>query len=307
MYINKKAFIIVTAIILLCMSGIGVYAATSQPATKTQVLQACVKKDGTMRLLLPAATKTASSSDKKSKEATTPSCSKTEQLISWNVGGPKGDTGATGATGTQGTKGDTGAAGAKGAEGDRGATGATGTKGDTGATGAAGAKGDTGAVGPAGPQGAQGDTGAVGPAGPQGAQGDTGAVGPAGPQGPQGDTGAVGPAGPQGAQGDTGAVGPTGPQGPQGEPGPGVKTFNGVITDSGSVLAGTGVLASKQPDDSIIVTFPASLLGSGFYYIPYVTPGATVNGWTFSGGDLTIYVTPTGGYSAFGVTAMQVK
>ncbi|EFM08618.1 Collagen triple helix repeat protein [Paenibacillus curdlanolyticus YK9] len=304
MYVNKKAFIIIAAVIILCLSGIGVYAATSQPVTTTQVLQACVKKDGSMRLLLPTATKASSSADSKKQEPAKPSCAKTEQLISWNVVGPKGDAGAAGATGAKGTKGDTGAVGA---------TGATGAKGDTGAagaTGATGTKGDTGAAGPQGPQGIQGETGPVGP------QGQPGMIGPIGPQGQQGipgqpgaigPVGPAGPAGPDGAPGATGPAGPQGPQGIQGEPGPGVTTFTGVIKEDGTVLAGTGVTAAKQPDDSITVTFPASLLGSGFYYIPYVTPGATVNGWSFTGGALTIYVTPTNGYSAFGVTAMQVK
>jgi hypothetical protein len=50
-------------------------------------------------------------------------CEKNEQLITWNVVGPKGDKGDTGATGLQG---------AQGPIGDTGATGATGLKGSKG-------------------------------------------------------------------------------------------------------------------------------------------------------------------------------
>ena len=87
------------------------------------------------------------------------------------IGGPQGDTGATGAVGATGSTGATGAVGATGATGDVGVTGATGAVGATGATGAAGVTGATGETGAAGATGATGETGAAGATGATGAAG----------------------------------------------------------------------------------------------------------------------------------------
>jgi len=86
-------------------------------------IEACVKKNGVIKLLL------------------TTSCKKNETPLSWNIEGPKGDTGP---------------------------------QGDSGPVGPQGPMGD---VGPIGPEGPQGD---VGPMGPQGPKGDIGEQGPPG-------------------------------------------------------------------------------------------------------------------------------
>jgi hypothetical protein len=139
MYISKKAIIVLSIILALGLSGIGVYAASSSQAS-TQVIQACVKGNGQLQLLNDGE-----------------SCGKNEKLVTWNVVGPKGDKGDKGDPGVQGPKGDTGATGPQGPKGDTGAAGAAGA---TGATGPQGLKGDTGAAG------AVGATGPQGPAGP---------------------------------------------------------------------------------------------------------------------------------------------
>jgi hypothetical protein len=108
----------------------------------------------------------------------TPSCSKGQEVVSWNASGLAGPTGA------------------RGVNGEAGATGATGSTGETGATGVHGEDGATGATGPTGATGMNGQNGATGP---------TGATGPSG--------GATGAAGPTGA---TGATGPTGTNGVSG-------------------------------------------------------------------------------------------
>lgn len=69
------------------------------------------------------------------------------QIITTNIQGEKGDTGATGLQGIQGVKGDTGETGATGLQGIQGIKGDTG---ETGLQGIQGVKGDTGATGPAG-------------------------------------------------------------------------------------------------------------------------------------------------------------
>ncbi|MFC4776010.1 tail fiber protein [Paenibacillus sp. GCM10023252] len=245
MYISKKTIGILTALVVLLFSGIGVYAATSS-SKPTSTIQACVKDNGTLRLVSSATV-----------------CYKSEKRVSWNVVGPKGDpgiagpqglTGATGKTGAQGpkgTKGDTGAVGATGATGPQGAigpAGPAGAAGPQGPRGDAGTAGVTGPQGPAGLQGPQGDIGPDGGAGPQGPKGDTGATGALGPQGPQGDIGPAGAAGPQGPKGDTGLTGatglqgPAGPQGLQGVPGiPGLTFGNSNISNGQGGGNGSGV------------------------------------------------------------------
>ena len=92
-------------------------------------------------------------------------CDKKEILLTWNVQGPKGDTGP---------------------QGPAGAPGPVGPQGLTGGTGPVGPQGLTGGTGPVGPQGLTGGTGPVGP------QGLTGGTGPTGPQGLQGNQGPAG-------------------------------------------------------------------------------------------------------------------
>jgi hypothetical protein len=257
MYISKKVLLFLTAVIILCLSGIGVYAASSQG--NTEVLQACVKKNGELRLLMNV--------DKNQPDDKNQPCEKNEQLITWNVVGPKGDKGDTGATGPQG---------------------AQGPKGDTGATGA---------IGPQGAQGPKGDTGATGATGlqgPQGPKGDTGITGAIGPQGPKGDFGATGATGPQGVKGDTGPAGP------------GVKTKTGLVFNTnGNIIAGSGFTSIKQNDGTIKVSIPAGTFDN--LYIPFVTFGGTVAGWSLSGGAMDIYVVPTTGTNSFGFSLQEVK
>ncbi|MCD9022618.1 hypothetical protein [Cohnella silvisoli] len=141
MYISKKMILICCGLLVLVCSGYGAYAAVQNKQTSS-VINACANTNGDLRIV-----------------ASSKSCKKTEKWISWNVIGPKGDTGLTGATGPRGAKGDTGATGTTGPQGVKGDTGAT------GATGSQGAKGDTGATGPQGLQGPKGDTGTAGPPG----------------------------------------------------------------------------------------------------------------------------------------------
>jgi hypothetical protein len=84
-------------------------------------------------------------------------CRRHEQVLTWNVSGPKGDPGPPGPAGAAGARGPAG------------------SKGDPGERGAAGPTGAAGAQGPAGPAGAQGAAGPAGPTGPQGPKGDPGA------------------------------------------------------------------------------------------------------------------------------------
>jgi hypothetical protein len=90
----------------------------------TNVIQACVRKDGRLRLVARAS-----------------DCRKYERAVSWNVRGPRGEPGLPGPAGPVGPA---GAAGAPGAE---------------GAPGAAGAQGPAGPQGERGPQGPKGDPG----------------------------------------------------------------------------------------------------------------------------------------------------
>jgi len=111
----------------------------------------------------------------------TPSCSKSQALVSWNQNGVAGPTGATGAAGVDGQN---GAAGATGAPGVNGHDGATGSTGSGGATGAAGERGQDGVAGPTGATGATGPSG--GPTGPTGLTGAAGAPGARGSNGVSG-------------------------------------------------------------------------------------------------------------------------
>ena len=92
-------------------------------------------------------------------------CRKGEQLLSWNVTGPRGESGSPGLQGLQGLQGPRGQAG------------------DSSATSAQGQIGPAGPAGAIGPMGATGPTGLTGLTGPAGPTGVTGPTGPAGPSG----------------------------------------------------------------------------------------------------------------------------
>jgi len=147
----------------------------------------------------------------------------TTWLLTGNITGPAGVSGATGPQGIQGLTGPAGVAGPTGPIGLTGPVGATGPQGIQGLTGPAGVAGPTGPIGLTGPTGAagpQGIQGLTGPTGPAGVTGPSGAQGLSGAQGANGQTGLTGPAGAQGLTGATGAVGLTGPAGAQGLTGP---------------------------------------------------------------------------------------
>jgi hypothetical protein len=104
----------------------GAVAVARAPHDATAIIQACVRKDGRLRLVAEKA-----------------SCRKTERPISWNVRG------APGAPGPQGPVGPAGADGAPG------------PSGVAGAPGPAGPAGPPGPIGERGPQGPKGDPGTV--------------------------------------------------------------------------------------------------------------------------------------------------
>ena len=152
------AFLVVVAVLL---GGLGVVQADSHTSG---VIQACVDKDGKIRLLDPRAP------DKKEKkdgddESQGP-CKKKEILVQWNIQGVRG---------LKGDPGPVGDAGPTGPQGIQGLQGATGTPGLIGPAGSQGLQGDPGPVGDAGPTGPQGIQGL------QGATGTPGLIGPAGP------------------------------------------------------------------------------------------------------------------------------
>lgn len=89
----------------LVIIAVGVFAGGSwvfaQVADVT--VQACVKKDGITRILIPGFTRS--------------ECLKDERLVEWNILGPQGQKGDTGAQGVQGQQGPTGPKGDIGAPG----------------------------------------------------------------------------------------------------------------------------------------------------------------------------------------------
>jgi Collagen triple helix repeat (20 copies)/Lamin Tail Domain len=99
----------------------GAIAVARAPHDATAIIQACVRKDGRLRLV-------AQKSD----------CRRTERPISWNVRGAQGEPGPQGPAGPAG---------------------ADGAPGPSGATGPAGPAGPPGPIGERGPQGAKGDPG----------------------------------------------------------------------------------------------------------------------------------------------------
>jgi hypothetical protein len=100
----------------------GAVAVARGPHEANPVVQACVRKDGRLRLVTAAS-----------------ACRRYEHPISWNVRGPQG------VQGLPGTQGPAGPAGADGAPGADGATGPSGPPGPQGERGPQGPKGDPGA------------------------------------------------------------------------------------------------------------------------------------------------------------------
>jgi hypothetical protein len=124
--------LITGAAISIAIAGFFV-AARADVAAAPQVIYACVKNNGSVRLVSDPSQCNASS----------------ETAVSWNAAGVPG---ATGPQGPQGPAGQAGATGATGPAGARGATGATGATGINGADGTTGATGPTGATGDPGPK-----------------------------------------------------------------------------------------------------------------------------------------------------------
>ena len=121
--ITRRAATLLGAAIVVVVSSSAVSASAPLTAARPQVY-ACVHKTHlTVRIIDPT---------RKQR------CSEAERSVTWNITGPKGDTGAAGPAGLPGITG---------------ATGPAGPKGDTGAAGPAGLPGITGATGPAGPKG----------------------------------------------------------------------------------------------------------------------------------------------------------
>jgi len=164
-----------------------------------------------------------------------PSCSKNQNVVSWDENGAMGPTGATGKNGQDGAPGPAGPTGPRGADGHDGA------QGPMGATGSAGTDGHDGAQGPIGATGARGLDGQDGRDGRDGRDGAPGAAGPTGA------TGAPGPAG-----GPPGPAGPTGPRGPTGA--------NGV---SGYQLVSKNGTATHGSTLTEILTCPSGKLPVG--------------------------------------------
>lgn len=93
--LQKKVIVAVVLAAALAVSGVAVYAS---PQEATGQIQACVKNNGDIRIVL----------------GNNAACSQNEQLLSWNVSGPKGDKGDQGITGAQGPAGPMGPAGPAG-------------------------------------------------------------------------------------------------------------------------------------------------------------------------------------------------
>jgi hypothetical protein len=85
--------------------------------------------------------------------------------------------------------------------------------------------------------------------------------------------------------------------------GDGVKTFSAVIWPDGHFI-GSGLTTSVEQDGTIVINYSSSTLGGGAF-VPLISFGGTVKTFLFSGGELTIYVTPTPGANGFGLFVMQ--
>lgn len=105
----------------------GVVAVAHAPRDATSVIQACVRRNGLLRLVQrPSA------------------CRASERPIAWNVRGPQGQPGPAGPEGPAGPAGPPGPAGIDGVPGVDGAAGSPGPQGPQGERGPAGPKGDPG-------------------------------------------------------------------------------------------------------------------------------------------------------------------
>ena len=119
---RKRLWLVAAAALALVVPAALATAAATR--TRDDAINACVKKDGKVRIVGAAG-----------------SCRKNERSVTWNTRGPAGPAGPAGAVGP---------AGAAGPAGPAGPPGSTGGAGATGATGPAGAAGATGPPGPAG-------------------------------------------------------------------------------------------------------------------------------------------------------------
>ena len=118
-------------------------------ASASMVINACVhKQNGNVRIVDRA-----------------DQCTTQESFVSWNVQGPKGDTGAVGPRGDVGPQGEQGIQGIQGLQGEMGLEGPPGPQGEQGLPGERGADGLPGAKGATGATGQQGPPGQPGPAG----------------------------------------------------------------------------------------------------------------------------------------------
>ena len=104
----------------------GAIAVARGPHSSRTVIQACVRKDGRLRLV-----------------AANAACRRNEHPISWNVRGPQGEPGPQGPPGPAGAN---GAPGLDGAQGSPGADGTQGPPGPQGERGPQGPKGDPGTI-----------------------------------------------------------------------------------------------------------------------------------------------------------------
>ena len=110
-----RAFLLM---LLVAAPAGGAVAVARAPHDETQVIQACVRKDGRLRLVAERA-----------------DCRRTERPVSWNVRGPQGAPGPAGPAGPPGVDGAPGAKGADGAQGPAGPPGPQGERGPQGPKG----------------------------------------------------------------------------------------------------------------------------------------------------------------------------
>src|SRR5438876_7490706 len=101
-------------VLLAAVGGLLLVAIAAAPVAEAATLYACVKKNGTTRIL------------------SKPRCKPGETKFSWNITGRPGQNGANGINGLNGKE---GTAGKEGAGGGKGVTGATGPAGPEGGAG----------------------------------------------------------------------------------------------------------------------------------------------------------------------------
>jgi hypothetical protein len=99
-----------------------------------------------------------------------------------------------------------------------------------------------------------------------------------GPAGPAGAAGAAGPAGPTGSAGATGAAGPAGPAGPTGPAGADATNLWALVSDDGSLRAGSHATAATSVGSSEFrVTFDQDVSACA-YSVTQQTPGGFFDG-----------------------------